>query len=109
MISATQYMKAAQASGLSLAVGLLLGPSLYLYQLKEILICWLFFILMFVLLALVMLPGIFVLGAGAYFIRGVSTTPRVISTACVSHSTSESHSGMFTAENRSEFRVTSMD
>ena len=39
------------------AVGWLLGLSLHLYHLQEVLICWLFFSLVFVSLALLILAG----------------------------------------------------
>jgi hypothetical protein len=37
--------------------GLLLAPSFYSYHVRELLVCWLFFSLLFVLLALVILGG----------------------------------------------------
>jgi hypothetical protein len=46
--------------------GLLLGVSLYSYHVRELLICWLFFIVLFVLLALVVLGGVLAYHAGRY-------------------------------------------
>ncbi len=47
--------------------GLLLGLSLYSYQVRELLVCWLFFSLLFVSLALVILGGVLTCYAGKYF------------------------------------------
>jgi hypothetical protein len=46
--------------------GLLLGLSLYSYHVRELLVCWLFFSLLFVVLALVILGGILACYAGKY-------------------------------------------
>jgi hypothetical protein len=50
----------------SRSCGLLLGLSLYSYQVRELLVCWLFFSLLFVLLALLILGGVFACSAGKY-------------------------------------------
>lgn len=46
--------------------GLLLGLSLYSYQVRELLVCGLFFTLLFVSLALVILGGVLAWYAGKY-------------------------------------------
>jgi hypothetical protein len=51
--------------------GLLLGLSLYSYHVRELLVCWLFFSLLFVLLALVILGGVLACYAGNYVIHWV--------------------------------------
>jgi hypothetical protein len=54
--------------------GLLLGFSLYSYHVRELLVCWLFFSLLFVLLALVILGGVLACYAGKYATHWASTT-----------------------------------
>ena len=44
--------------------GLILGLSLYSYHVRELLVCWLFFTLLFVCLALVLLGGVLAVYAG---------------------------------------------
>ena len=44
--------------------GLFLGLSLYSYHVRELLVCWLFFSLLFVVLALLMLGGVLAYYAG---------------------------------------------
>src|ERR1700694_1790120 len=56
--------------------GLLLVISLYSYHVRELLACWLFFSLLFVLLALVILGGVLACYAGKYFIHWASTAAR---------------------------------
>ncbi|HVS88510.1 MAG TPA: hypothetical protein VHF01_09870 [Candidatus Acidoferrum sp.] len=46
--------------------GLLLGLSLYSYHVRELLVCWLFFSLLFGSLALVILGGVLACYAGKY-------------------------------------------
>jgi len=46
--------------------GLLLGLSLYSYYVRELLVCWLFFSLLFVSLALVILGSVLTCYAGKY-------------------------------------------
>jgi hypothetical protein len=46
--------------------GLLLGLSLYSYHVRELLVCWLFFSLLFASLALVVLGGVLACYAGKY-------------------------------------------
>jgi hypothetical protein len=57
--------------------GLLLGFSLYSYRVQELLVCWLFFSLLFVSLALVILGGMLACYAGKYVIRRVTTAARL--------------------------------
>jgi hypothetical protein len=59
--------------GVSQISGLLLGLSLYSYRVRELLVCWLFFSLLFVSLALVILGGVLACYAGNYAIHWVST------------------------------------
>jgi hypothetical protein len=46
--------------------GLLLGLSLYSYHVRELLVCWLIFTLLFVCLTLVILGGVLALHVGEY-------------------------------------------
>src|SRR5229473_6394478 len=46
--------------------GLLLGLSLYFYHVRELLVCWLIFTLLFVCLALVILGGVLAVHVGEY-------------------------------------------
>jgi len=57
--------------------GLLLGLSLYSYHVRELLVCWLFFCLLFVLLALVILGGVLAAHVGSQAIHWASTAVRV--------------------------------
>jgi hypothetical protein len=57
--------------------GLLLGLGLCSYHVRELLACWLFFSLLFVSLALVILGGVLACYAGKYFIHWASTAARV--------------------------------
>jgi len=57
--------------------GLLLGLSFYSYHVRELLVCWLFFCLLFVLLALVVLGGLLAAYAGNQAIHWASTAVRV--------------------------------
>jgi hypothetical protein len=57
--------------------GLLLGLSLYSYRVRELLVCWLFFSLLFVSLALVILGGVLACYAGNYAIHWASTAAGV--------------------------------
>ncbi len=61
----------------SLFSGLLLGLSLYSYHVRELLVCWLFFSLLFVSLAVVILGGVLASYAGKYVIHWVSTAAGV--------------------------------
>jgi hypothetical protein len=54
--------------------GLLLGFSLYSYHVRELLVCWLFFSLLFVVLALLILGGVLACYAGKYAAHWASTT-----------------------------------
>jgi len=57
--------------------GLLLGLSLYSYHVRELLVCWLFFCLLFVLLALVILGGVLAAHVGSQAIHWAGTAVRV--------------------------------
>ena len=61
--------------------GLLLGLSFYSYHVRELLVCWLLFILLFGLLALVILGAVLATYAGKYALRwagqAVQVTPAV--------------------------------
>ena len=56
--------------------GLLLVVSLYSYHVRELLVCWLFFSLLFVALALVILGGALACYAGKYAIHWATMTAR---------------------------------
>jgi hypothetical protein len=64
------------------AVGWLLGLRLHLYHLQEVLICWLFFSLVFVSLALLILAGALACYAGecviAWASKAARETPKVV-------------------------------
>ena len=57
--------------------GLVLGLGLYSYHMRELMVCWFFFSLLFVLLALLILVGVLACYAGKCVIDWASTTPRV--------------------------------
>jgi hypothetical protein len=57
--------------------GLLLGFSLYSYHVRELLVCWLFFSLLFVLLALLILGGVLACHAGECVAVWMRTTAPV--------------------------------
>jgi hypothetical protein len=57
--------------------GLFLGFSLYSYRVRELLVCWLFFSLLFVLLALLILGGVLACYAGECIAVWVRTTAPV--------------------------------
>jgi hypothetical protein len=63
----------------SLLSGAVLGLSIYSYRVRELLICWLFFCLLFVMLVLLTLVGVLVSHAGKYVLvwtnAGVRVTP----------------------------------
>jgi hypothetical protein len=104
MINGTHYRKAAAGSISFVAVGLLLGRNLSFYRLEEILICWLFFSLACVSLALVILVGIFIFYASEYVVHFVSMAPRVISTGELRPS--EIYPGIIPTEDRGEPTLT---
>ena len=56
---------------------LLLGLSLYSYHVRELVVCWLLFSLVFVSLALVVLGGVLACYGGEYVIQWASTAARV--------------------------------
>ena len=80
MIEATHYRKPVKGLISFAGFWLLLGRNMSMYQFEEILICWLFFSVAFVSLALVILAGVLVSYAGEWVIHWVTTAPRVIST-----------------------------
>jgi hypothetical protein len=61
---------------------LLIGVSLFFYQVRELLICWLFFSVPFVLLALLLFAGVVAYNAGQYFVhwagKGIRVTAREV-------------------------------
>ena len=57
--------------------GLLLGLSLYSYQVRELLVCWLFFTLLFVSLALVILGGVLACYGGKYVTHWARTAAQM--------------------------------
>ena len=57
--------------------GLLLGLGLFSYHVRELMVCWLLFCLLFVLLVLLIFGGVLACYAGQCVIDWVSTTPRV--------------------------------
>jgi hypothetical protein len=59
--------------------GLLLGLSLYSYHVRELLVCWLFFCVLFVLLALLVLAGVIACYAGKHATRWARTAAPVSS------------------------------
>ena len=54
--------------------GLLLGLSLYSYRVRELAACWLFFIILFVVLALLILGAVLAWYAGIYASHWARTT-----------------------------------
>lgn len=62
---------------LSLYSGVLLGLSMYSYRIRELLICWLFFCLLFALLVLLTLAGVVVSHAGKYVLDWTNAGARV--------------------------------
>ena len=57
--------------------GLVLGLGLYSYHMRELMVCWFFFSLLFVLLALLILVGALACYAGRCVIDWTSTSQRV--------------------------------
>jgi hypothetical protein len=57
--------------------GLLIGLSLYSYHVRELLVCWLFFCLLFVGLVLLLLGGVLACHAGKYATHWVRTATPV--------------------------------
>jgi peptidoglycan/LPS O-acetylase OafA/YrhL len=58
--------------------GLLLGFSLYSYRVRELVVCWLFLIILFVALALLILGAVLAWYAGIYASHWVRTTTPVV-------------------------------
>ena len=100
MIEVTRYRKPVKGLITFATVGLLLGHDMSLYQFEETLICWLFFSVAFVSLALVILAGLLVSYAGEWVIHWVTTAPRVMSPVALRPF--EIYSGMIPAEDPSE-------
>ena len=107
MIDATQYNMAATGPICFVAVGLLLGGNLSLYQFEEFLICWLLFSGAFVSLALLIFAGILVLYTGKCVAHWANTASRLIPTVALR--ASEAYPGIGPAENRSEFPATNSE
>ncbi len=57
--------------------GLLLGLSLSSYFIRELLVCWLFFSLLFVCVALLLLSGVLAVQAGEYLTVWARTLARM--------------------------------
>ena len=57
--------------------GLLIGLGLFSYHVRELMVCWLLFSLLFVLPVLLIFGGVLAWYAGKCVIDWVSTTPRV--------------------------------
>jgi hypothetical protein len=76
MATATLYTKTARSLMSLLAVGLVLGLSLYSYCILEVVVCWLFFSLAFLSLAIVILAGVLACGACECVIHWASTVTR---------------------------------
>jgi hypothetical protein len=62
---------------LSQLSGLVLGLSLYSYRVRELVVCWLFFIILFVVLALLVLGAVLAWYAGIYASHWARTTAAV--------------------------------
>jgi hypothetical protein len=67
----------------SLFSGVLLGLSIYSYRVRELLICWLFFCLLFVLLVLLTLGGALVAHASKYVLDWTNAGARVTPAAAL--------------------------
>ena len=63
--------------------GALLGLSLYSYHVRELLVCWLFFCLLFVLLVLLTLTGVLVSHAGKYVLDWTNAEARITPAAAL--------------------------
>jgi hypothetical protein len=68
---------------LSLFSVMLLGLTMYFYRMRELLICWLFFCLLFVLLVLLTLAGVVVSHAGKYVLDWTNAGARVTPNAAL--------------------------
>lgn len=79
MVNPTYYGTAVIIS--PTVVGLLLDRDLFFYRLEEVLVCWLFFGLAFLSLALVILTGTLIFSAGEWLIYRASAAARVMSKA----------------------------
>jgi hypothetical protein len=77
MATATRYTKTAKSLMSILVVGSLLGLSLHSYLIQEVVVCWLFFSLAFVSLAVVIFTGVLACGACECIIHWASTAARV--------------------------------
>jgi len=65
--------------------GLLLGLSLYSYHVRELLVCWLIFTLLFACVALVILGGVLAVQAGEYLTVWVRTLARIAPVVALAH------------------------
>jgi len=81
MVNAVRYANSTICVMSFAALGWLLGINLNSYRLHEVLVCWLFFSLMFLSLALVILAGALVCCAGkcviAWANKATRMTPKV--------------------------------
>ena len=68
---------------LSLFSVMLLGLTMYSYRIRELLICWLFFCLLFALLVLLTLAGVVVSHAGKYVLDWTNAGARVTPVAAL--------------------------
>jgi|SRR5208283_3119229 len=84
MVNATSDTKGTTSFLSIVAVAFLLVLSLYSYRAQELLACWLFFGLMFVALAPVILVGVLGFYAVKHLIRWASTAARVMPTTTMS-------------------------
>lgn len=63
--------------------GLFLGLGLYSYHVRELMVCWFFFSLLFVLLALLILGGVLAGYAGKCVIQRANMAARVLTVVAV--------------------------
>ena len=65
--------------------GLLVGLSLSSYFIRELLVCWLFFCLLFVCVALLLLSGVLAVRAGEYLTVWARTLGRMTPVVALAH------------------------
>jgi hypothetical protein len=65
--------------------GLLLGLSLYFYHVRELLVCWLIFTLLFACVTLLVLGGVLAVQTGEYLTVWVRTLPRMTPVVALGH------------------------
>ena len=66
-----------ESHGVAQFSGLLLGLGLYSYHVRELLVCWLFFGLLFALLAMLILGSVVACYAGKYVIHRALAVARI--------------------------------